>query len=148
VCPPFASVARAEALLGGRARTAVDELLSSHGFALDPDARIASHDHVAVVFALLAELSDPDAVRDCLHRLVLPWVPSWLSALERDAERTLFRTLACLASALIEEDQQDNSRYAAPSNGTGKPIAGTGRPDVGMVEHTGTRSRDDGKGPA
>jgi TorA maturation chaperone TorD len=140
VCPPFASVARAEALLGGRARTTVDELLASHGLAIDPGARIASPDHVAVVFAALAELSDPDAIRVCLHRLVLPWVPGWLSALELHAERALFRTLSRLATAVIEQDHLDNSTYAAPSRRTGTAIAGTGPTDVGMVKHSGTRS--------
>lgn len=105
VCPPFASVAFGEALLGGRARTAIDELLALHGLTVATHARIASPDHIAVVFAVLAELSAPDAIRDCLCRFVLPWIPSWLSVLEHDAERALFRTLARLATALIEEER-------------------------------------------
>jgi TorA maturation chaperone TorD len=105
VCPPFASVARGEALLGGRARTEIDELLASRGLRIDPRARIASPDHVAVVFAVLAELSDADPACSRLHNLVLPWVPSWLSRLEHEAERSLFRTLARVAKALIDEDQ-------------------------------------------
>jgi TorA maturation chaperone TorD len=105
VCPPFASVVRGEPLLGGRARTAVNEFLDLHGLAIDARARLASPDHIAVVFAVLAELPDPDAVRACLHSLVLPWVPSWLSRLERESERVLFRTLVRVARALIDEDQ-------------------------------------------
>lgn len=105
VCPPFASVARGEALLGGRARTVIDELLALHGLTVAAHARIASPDHVAVVFAVLAELSDRDAANDCLRRFVLPWVPRWLSVLEHGAERVLFRTLAHIAAALIEEEQ-------------------------------------------
>jgi TorA maturation chaperone TorD len=105
VCPPFASVVRGEPLLGGRARTTVNEFLDLHGLAIDVHARLASPDHIAVVFAVLAELSDPDAVRTCLHSLVLPWVPSWLSRLERESERVLFRTLARVARAVIDEDQ-------------------------------------------
>jgi TorA maturation chaperone TorD len=105
VCPPFASVMRGEAVLGGRSRTTLDELLASHGLAVDDGARLASPDHVAVVFAILAELSEPEAVRECLRRLVLPWVPSWLSTLEHGTEHALFRTLARLAAALIDEDQ-------------------------------------------
>lgn len=107
VCPPFASVARGEALLGGRARATLDELLAAHDLAIDADARIASPDHIAVVYALLAELSDRDAIRECLRRLVLPWVPQWLATLERETARTLFRTLARLATALIEEEQSE-----------------------------------------
>ena len=105
VCPPFASVVRGEPLLGGRARTAIDEFLAAHGLAVDAHARIASPDHVAVMFAILAELSDPEAVQSYLRGFVLPWVPSWLSALERKAARILFRTLARLARDLIDEDQ-------------------------------------------
>jgi TorA maturation chaperone TorD len=105
VCPPFASVARGEALLGGRARTDIDELLVSRGLRIDAHARIASPDHAAVVFAVLAEISDPDAARACLRTFVLPWVPTWLAKLEQETERALFRTLARVAGALIEEEQ-------------------------------------------
>jgi TorA maturation chaperone TorD len=105
VCPPFASIVRGEALLGGRARTGIEELLASRGLQIDVRARIASPDHVAIVFAVLAELRDLDAVRACLHDLVLPWVPSWLSRLEHEAERALFRTVSRVAAALLEEDQ-------------------------------------------
>jgi TorA maturation chaperone TorD len=105
VCPPFASVARGEALFGGRARTNIDEFLASRGLAVEARARIASPDHVAVVFAVLAEISDPDAARACLCNFVLPWIPSWLSKLEHETERALFRTLARVARAVIDEDQ-------------------------------------------
>jgi len=105
VCPPFASVVRGEPLLGGRARTAIDEFLAARGLAVDAHARIASPDHVAVMLAVLAELSDPDAVQSYLRGFVLPWVPNWLSTLECAAERVLFHTLARLARDLIEEDQ-------------------------------------------
>jgi TorA maturation chaperone TorD len=104
-CPPFASVARGEALLGGRARTVLDEMLTIHRLSVDPDARIASPDHIAVVFAILAELSEPAAIHDCLSRLVLPWVPDWLATLEQEAGREMFRTLARVAAVVIEEDQ-------------------------------------------
>ncbi len=114
-CSPFASVARGEALLGGRARTTLDELLTSHGLAIDVHARIASPDHIAVVFAILAELSDPEAVRDCLRLLVLPWVPSWLAALEHHAEHALFRTLPRLAAALLEDDQARCLSHTSPA---------------------------------
>jgi TorA maturation chaperone TorD len=104
-CPPFASVVRGEAMLGGRARISLDELLASLGLVVDTHARIPSSDHVAVVFAALAELSDPAQIAACLRDVVLPWVPGWLSALERAAERALFRTLARVAIALLEEEQ-------------------------------------------
>jgi TorA maturation chaperone TorD len=104
-CPPFASMVRGEPLLGGRARTSVDAFLASRGLAIDAGARIASPDHVAVVFAVLAELSEPDDIRGWLQDFVLPWVPGWLSALQSHAERALYRTAARLASAMLEEDQ-------------------------------------------
>lgn len=104
MCPPFASVARGEAVLGGRARSAIDDFLALHGLTVEARARIASPDHIAVVFAILAELSDPGITRDYLRRFVLPWVPSWLSTLEHGAECALFRTLACVATALIDEE--------------------------------------------
>jgi TorA maturation chaperone TorD len=110
VCPPFASVARGEALLGGRSRTVVDELLASNGLAIDASARIGSPDHVAVVFAILAALAEPAAIRDCLQRLVMPWLPSWLADLERAAERSLFRTLARVAAAILEDDHAGLAR--------------------------------------
>lgn len=103
-CPPFASVVRGEALLGGRARTIVDDYLGSHGLAVNPAARVASSDHVAVVFATLAELCDSDDVRTCLRDLALPWIPHWLSELEQRSERVLFRTLARIAQALLDEE--------------------------------------------
>jgi TorA maturation chaperone TorD len=108
-CPPFASVARGEALLGGRARAVLGDLLATHGLEVDLGARIASADHIAVVFALLAELSEPTAIHDCLSRLVLPWIPDWLAALEQEARREMFRTLARVASVLIEEEQSRSS---------------------------------------
>jgi TorA maturation chaperone TorD len=116
VCPPFASVVRGEPLLGGRARTAIDEFLAARCLAVDAHVRIASPDHVAVTFAVLAELSDPEAVQSYLHGFVLPWVPNWLSTLERKTERILFRTLARLARDLIDEDQSSCAViYTVPS---------------------------------
>jgi TorA maturation chaperone TorD len=107
-CPPFASVARGEALLGGRARTRVDDLLASFGLVIDASARIASPDHVAVVFAVLAELSDPEAIDVWLRDVVMPWVPDWLHALELASDRVLFRTIARVAITLLEEEPRSH----------------------------------------
>jgi TorA maturation chaperone TorD len=109
-CPPFASVARGEALLGGRARAGVDDLLASLGLAIDARARIASSDHVAITFAVLAELSERDQLDAWLRDAVTPWVPAWLHALERESQRVLYRTLARIAIALLEEDLMPDIR--------------------------------------
>jgi TorA maturation chaperone TorD len=104
-CPPYASVLRGEAVLGGRARTRVDDFLAVHGLAVDAQARIASSDHVAVAFATLAALPAEDAIRTWLRDFVLPWVPQWLSVLETKTERQLYRSVAHIGSALIAEDR-------------------------------------------
>ena len=104
-CPPYASVLRGEAVLGGRARTRVDDFLATHGLAIDAHARIASSDHVAVVFATLAEVTAEDAISIWLRDFVVPWVPQWLSMLESKTERQLYRTVAHIGNALIAEDR-------------------------------------------
>ena len=104
-CSPYASVLRGEAVLGGRARTRVDDFLAAYGLVCDAHARIASPDHVAVAFATLAELSADDAISTWLRDFVAPWVPQWLSVLETKAERQLYRTVAHIGRALIAEDR-------------------------------------------
>ena len=111
-CSPYASVVRGEALLGGRARASVDDFLTARGLALAAHARLATPDHVAVVFAVLAELSDPDDIASWLRHHVLPWVPRWLSALDGEARCLLFRTLARLGAAVIADDE---ARYPSDS---------------------------------
>ena len=104
-CPPYASVVRGEAVLGGRARTSIDEFLADHGLAVDAHVRIVSSDHVAIAFATLAELSAEDAISTWLRDFVAPWVPGWLSVLETKTDRQLFRAVAHLGTALIAEDR-------------------------------------------
>ena len=104
-CPPYASVLRGEAVLGGRARTRVDDFLAACGLAVDAHARIASSDHVAVAFATLGELAADDAITTWLRDFVAPWVPRWLSELETKTERQLYRTVAHIGNALIADDQ-------------------------------------------
>jgi TorA maturation chaperone TorD len=103
-CPPFASMALGEALLGGRSRTIIDEVLTLHGLAIDSEARIASPDHVAVLFAALGEVSDIETAHESLRSLISPWMPSWLAILEQHARCAVFRTTSRLAAALIEEN--------------------------------------------
>jgi TorA maturation chaperone TorD len=112
VCSPYASVLRGEAVLGGRARTRVDDFLAASGLAVDARARIASSDHVAVAFATLAELSAEEAITTWLRDFVAPWVPQWLCVLETSAERQLYRVVAHIGNALIAEDR---ARYLRDS---------------------------------
>lgn len=109
-CPPYASVLRGEAVLGGRARTRVDDFLTAHGLAINAHARIASSDHVAVAFGALAELTAEDAIGAWLRDFVAPWVPQWLSVLATRTERQLYRTVADIGNALIAEDRAQYSR--------------------------------------
>lgn len=115
VCPPYASLLRGEAVLGGRARTSIDEFLAARGLTIEAGVRIASSDHVAVAFATLAELSAEDAISTWLCDFVEPWVPGWLFAVETNTERQLFRTVAHIGNALIAEDRERYLRDSWPS---------------------------------
>jgi TorA maturation chaperone TorD len=121
MCPPFASAWRGEALLGGRARTRLEEFLARNGLVLTDDLmRIASPDHVAVELAILAMLHDrahaveeggearaqvDRALAEFLGGHVLPWVPDWLHGVEEHAAHPLYRGAAQLGLALLEEER-------------------------------------------
>jgi TorA maturation chaperone TorD len=121
MCPPFASACRGEALLGGRARTRLEEFLARNGLALTEELmRIASPDHVAVELAILAMLHDrasaeeessearaqaSRALAEFLGGHVLPWVPGWLQGVEEHAAHPLYRGAAQLGLALLEEER-------------------------------------------
>jgi TorA maturation chaperone TorD len=123
MCPPFASACRGEALLGGRARTRLEEFLARNGLVLTEDLmRIASPDHVAVELAILAMLHDrlhaaeeegSEAVTlasrvlaEFLGGHVLPWVPDWFLGVEAHAGHPLYRSAAQLGLALLEEESR------------------------------------------
>jgi TorA maturation chaperone TorD len=118
MCPPFASACRGEALLGGRARTRLEEFLARNGLVLTEELmRIPSPDHVAVELAVLAMLHDraaaaeegsearaqvSRALTEFLGGHVLPWVPDWLHGVEAHAAHPLYRGAAQLGLALLE----------------------------------------------
>jgi TorA maturation chaperone TorD len=57
MCPPYASVYRGEALLGGRAEARLDAFMREHGLGVSGQAaRIASEDHAAIQLAVLSSL--------------------------------------------------------------------------------------------
>jgi TorA maturation chaperone TorD len=120
-CPPFASACRGEVLLGGRARTRLEEFLARNG--LQPTeylVRIASPDHAAVELAVLAQLHErahagaeeggeaaetDRALREFLTGHVLPWMPEWLHGVEVQARHPVYRCAAQLGLALLEEER-------------------------------------------
>ena len=117
VCAPYASAARGEALMGGRARTRLEDFMQRHAIELADGARIASPDHVAIELSLLAELcdelaSDPTdaaevlaAIRELLRDHVLPWVPDFLERIERETTRALYRATAQLVALVLAEER-------------------------------------------
>jgi TorA maturation chaperone TorD len=110
VCPPFASVHRGEALLGGRARTRLEGFLDRAGLDLAPSPALASPDHLAVYLAALARLHElpEDAGRgaalrqELLRGHLLPWAPAYLQGLARMARRALYATTAWLTAGLLD----------------------------------------------
>lgn len=138
VCPPYASVQRDEALVGGRSARLLEQFMEARNLRLDTmrDLPVLAADHLGVELALLAELygcstagtaaddEDPMAsVRILLLDHVLPWAPDYLVNLADCATLPLYYGLASLASALLEEERVLHSidcfrgRYENPSCG-------------------------------
>lgn len=108
-CTPYASAARGEALLGGRARTELESLMRSRGISLADEARIASPDHAAVELSVLAHAygdGDESGAAGFLRDHVLPWMPSFLAAVEGESRRDLYRSVARLTAALLAEERE------------------------------------------
>src|SRR5690606_17177208 len=104
--PPYASAQRGEVLLGGRPRTRLAAFLDRHGIPMpDMGWRIASPDHIAVEFAVVAQLYASDApaavMVEFLTQHLWPWAPAWLTHVEAAAQLQLYRTAACLGVALL-----------------------------------------------
>jgi len=125
LCPPYASTTVGEALLGGRARSRLEEFLDVHGVAAAEGAKLASPDHVAMELSVLAHLYDelaavPEApARDTpasggpvaaahvfLRDHVLTWMPQFLDEVERHAGRALYRSIAQLTQSLLQEERE------------------------------------------
>jgi TorA maturation chaperone TorD len=113
-CPPYASVHRREALLGGRARARMEALLERAGFEVDGAAPIASPDHISVPLALMAwahaEEDPTDSLaREVLLQAILPWAPTYLEEVARCSRREIYRLIARMTSALLEEERRIQS---------------------------------------
>ncbi len=125
LCPPFASTTLGEALLGGRSRRRIEEIMDVHGVVVAEEAKLASSDHVAVELSVLAHLYDElaaaseapagdtapsgelvAAVRTFLVGHVLTWMPQFLDEVERHAGRALYRSIAQLTQSLLQEERE------------------------------------------
>lgn len=107
LCPPYASAWRGEALLGGRARTELEEFLRRHSIEVETEAgRIASCDHVAVHLAVVAHLNGREApapvIREFAQHHLLPWAFEWVDATRTATRRSLYRTAADLVATMLE----------------------------------------------
>jgi len=120
-CPPFASVHRGEALLGGRSGARLLELFERHGLELLDVPAIASADHVAVPLAALATLYGETAIaateadaaparqatQELLAKCVLPWIPDYLALVTMHARREPYTSVAKLLAALLEQEREE-----------------------------------------
>lgn len=111
-CPPYESVYRGEAMMGGRAERRVQEFLRRHGMeaVIGPGLTVLSADHLAVELTVLAHLypaaADPrdpghQAARSFMESHVLTWVPVYLRELRDAARLAPYRTIAGLATRLL-----------------------------------------------
>ncbi|HEU5157710.1 MAG TPA: molecular chaperone TorD family protein [Streptosporangiaceae bacterium] len=125
VCPPYESVYRGEAMVGGRAERRVQEFLRRHGMeaVLAAGLPVLSSDHLAVELAVLAHLypaaedargPDPRAARSFMASHVSTWAPAYLGGLRDAARLAPYRTIAGLAARLLTHlDRRPVSAHAA-----------------------------------
>lgn len=124
VCPPYASVQRGEALVGGRSARLLEEFMEARQLRLDALGRlpVLAADHLSIELALLALLYDYSAagmalddedpmtsVRTLLQDHLLPWAPEYLSMLVAYAPMPPYQGLARLTLALLEEERELHS---------------------------------------
>lgn len=119
VCVPFESSQREDALLGGRPRRKLEDFMTRHGFELEPQAAVASVDHVAVELGMLAHLygtaADPEAdaatregalgaVHELLSDHLLPWGERFFSLLSDQSRWAVYRAVGALTSKLLADE--------------------------------------------
>lgn len=115
-CPPYASLQRGEAIIGGRAERHIKEFMERHGLGavLPPDFPVLAHDHLAVQLALLHRLCEwtpppdgreprqaPEALHELLEVHLLPWAPAYLRELQATSRLAPYRTIAELTAQLL-----------------------------------------------
>ncbi len=137
MCPPYASVYRGEALLGGRAEARLDAFMREHGLGVSGQAaRIASEDHAAIQLAVLSSLYERvvevrgrtdqrdihlATIGEFIGAHVLPWMPVFLGDVSNCAERALYSSLAQVVTGLLDGEP-------APVGRTTRPTAAATRP--------------------
>lgn len=120
-CIPYESSQREDALLGGKPRRKLEDFMERHGLVFDGADAVASVDHVAVELAMLAQLygvaadetvdaADREEALKAVHELlsvhVLPWAPRFFAQLAASSEHALYRTVAIIASKLLDEERE------------------------------------------
>jgi TorA maturation chaperone TorD len=120
LCPPYGSVQRGEAALGGRALHQLDAFLERYGLTASPPDGLPIHsrDHVALAFALLDQVYaaqagnsttalTPDqaarATSELLDGYVLAWVPQFLDQVQAEARLAPYRPVAALAARVLRD---------------------------------------------
>jgi TorA maturation chaperone TorD len=115
-CPPFASVQRGEALLGGRMGARLHRFLEAQGLEVNLHSAIAAPDHLAVYLSALAELhatpGTSELRREWVQTEILPWAPGLLERVAREAQRALYRTAAHLARELLDTEAGPTAQFA------------------------------------
>lgn len=109
-CPPYESVQRGEATLGGRAEQRIREFMHREGLdaILPPGLAVLTHDHLAVELAFFSRLCDiaaesppaSQAVQRFHEHHLLPWAPLYLHQVHSAARLEPYRTIA-LSTALL-----------------------------------------------
>jgi TorA maturation chaperone TorD len=119
-CPPYHSAFSGAALLGARHAKRVEELAARHELEVVLPPRIVSADHIAIELALLAAAlgravddeapSHDSAARELTERLLLPWLPEFLTTLAGAAVHAPYTTMSALLPGLLSLDGHVTTR--------------------------------------
>ncbi|TDB89015.1 hypothetical protein E1264_09525 [Actinomadura sp. KC216] len=121
-CPPYGSLRRNEAMVGGRAERGINQFMLRHGLSVRVPAAtpMIANDHLAVGLALLsylhhiqsAEATDPDgaarardAAEELLTRHLLPWVPDYLAELQAKALLAPYSSVAQVTEFCLRTEE-------------------------------------------
>ncbi|MDP9476358.1 MAG: molecular chaperone TorD family protein [Actinomycetota bacterium] len=120
LCPPYASIQRGEALIGGRSARLLDQFMEAHNLRVEAPSHLPmlAVDHLGVELALLALLyesaaagtavgghDDPiTSVRALLEDHLLPWAPEYLAGMGGWA-RTPYDGLGRFTAALLQDER-------------------------------------------
>ncbi|RVX39798.1 TorA maturation chaperone TorD [Nonomuraea polychroma] len=118
LCPPYESIQRGEAMLGGRAERAFTHFLYRHGLqpAVPQDLPILATDHLSVQLAVLSHLHDrtlrsgstPETrhiVEELLNEHVLPWAPAYLDTIRSATDLNPYQLIAEVTAQFLRTEQ-------------------------------------------